>query len=197
MTKLTALQSEVLKRVKELQPVKVAGLALSVGMEPGNTLTRAINTLIDGGYLHRDGLLKIRITIAGNALLTTPVKPVRKKKAAKPRPAAKARTETPVTNIEDLKGAVAMPTATLKTPEPQVTADVEQPGGDNSSVMQSLKKLEGQLNLTLPEVSEKELKLQVLERLAALLSDDISEVLMSIHSDISPLADAVNDGAAA
>lgn len=105
------------------------------------------------------------------------------------KPAAKTIKKTASNEVKKTEKA-EMPSK--KEPVKLTLADDEaKPANREELLNLSLSELEAKINAKVVQVSDKSLKLAVLERLAEILSDDIAEVLSGIFVDISSL-----DGAA-
>lgn len=176
-----SMNERILKVVGELRVCKPTQIAMAVGVSSVKDITPALRGLREDGLLHLDGRGMYQL----KSQYEKTYRPVTVTKKAETGHTAEAR------KMDEQKNNADHDADALAFLKPAHKA-VKKPATDRpAAVREAIAELREKLAAKPPAVADKALKLEVLERLALLMSDDIAEVLSEIASDLSALPEVV------
>lgn len=199
------MNEKILKVVAELRVCKPTQIAMAVGAASVKDIAPALRGLREDGLLHLDGrgLYQLKTQYEKTYRPVTPAKKAEPKnhipdagnmieaEASEPDHIAEARKMVEQKNDADHDAdalAFLKPAQqAVKKQGPEKAPATDRP----AAVREAIAELREKLAKQPPAVADKALKLEVLERLAMLMSDDIAEVLSEIASDLSALPEVV------
>ena len=184
------MNEKILKVVAELRVCKPTQIAMGVGVASVKEIAPALRGLREDGLLHLDGrgLYQLKSQYGKTY---RPVTPAKKAEPKNHIPDAGKMIEQPeqpeqkndAAQADDALAFIKSAQQAVKKQGPEKAPATDRP----AAVREAIAELREKLAKQPPAVADKALKLEVLERLAMLMSDDIAEVLMEIGSDLSAL----------
>lgn len=182
-----SMNEQILKVVAELRVCKPTQIAMAVGAASVKDIAPALRGLREDGLLHLDGRGLYQL----KSQYEKTYRPVTPKKKSEPDnhiPDAGKMIEHPeqkndAAQPDDALAFIKSAQQAVKKQGPEKAPATDRP----AAVREAIAELREKLSKQPPAVADKALKLEVLERLAMLMSDDIAEVLMEIGSDLNAL----------
>lgn len=184
------MNEKILKVVAELRVCKPTQIAMAVGAASVKDIAPALRGLREDNLLHLDGRGLYQLKSQYEKTYR-PVTPMKKAEPDNHIPDAWKMIEQPeqpeqkndADHDADALAFIKPAQQAVKKQGPEKAPATDRP----AAVREAIAELREKLSKQPPAVADKALKLEVLERLAMLMSDDIAEVLMEIGSDLNAL----------
>lgn len=186
-----SMNEQILKVVAELRVCKPTQIAMAVGAASVKDIAPALRGLREDGllYLNGRGLYQLKTQYEKTyrpATATEKAEPDHAAEASKMVEQPEQKNDAADHDADALVFLKPVQQA-VKNHGPEKTPATDRP----AAVREAIAELREKLAAKPPAVADKALKLEVLERLALLMSDDIAEVLIEIASDLSALPEVV------
>lgn len=182
------MNEKILKVVAELGVCKPTQIAIAVGAESVRDITETLRGLREDNLLHLDGrgLYQLKSQYEKTYRPARPSREIRSENQNAPQRDDSVMPQEKQESPDALEFIKAAQQA-VKKQGPEKAPATDRP----AAVREAIAELREKLSKQPPAVADKALKLEVLERLAMLMSDDIAEVLSEISSDLSALPEVV------